>query len=109
MGNSLGGGIAYPLQYSWASIVAQMVKNPPEMWGTWVGRSPGAGHGSPLQYFCLENPHVQRRLVGYSPWGHKELDMTEQLSTAHILSKIFSVKFGRHFLKNILLVYSKSL
>ena len=46
------------------------------------GRSPGGGHGNPLQYSCLENPHVQRSLVGYSPWGPKEWDMTEQLSTA---------------------------
>jgi len=31
------------------------------------GRSLGGGHGYPLQYSCLENPHGQRRLVGYSP------------------------------------------
>ena len=43
---------------------------------------PGGGHGDPLQYSCLENPHEQRSLVGCSPWGHKELDMTEWLSTA---------------------------
>ena len=30
-------------------------------------RFPGGGHGSPLQYSCLENPHGQRSLVGYSP------------------------------------------
>ena len=30
-------------------------------------RSPGGGHGNPLQYSCLENPHGQRSLVGYSP------------------------------------------
>ena len=47
-----------------------------------LGRSPGGGHGNPLQYSCLENPHGQRSLVGYSPWGHKESDMTESLSTA---------------------------
>ena len=41
------------------------------------GRFPGGGHGNPLQYFCLENAHEQRSLAGYSPWGHKELDMTE--------------------------------
>ena len=29
----------------------------------------------------LENPHGQRRLAGYSPWGCKELDTTERLST----------------------------
>ena len=32
-----------------------------------LGRSPGGGHGNPLQYSCLENPHGQRSLVGYSP------------------------------------------
>ena len=42
-----------------------------------LGRSSGGGHGNPLQYSCLENPHGQRCLVGYSPWGHKELDTTE--------------------------------
>ena len=46
-----------------------------------LGRSPGGGHGNPLQYSCLENPHWQRILAGYSPWGCKESDMTEQLST----------------------------
>ena len=48
-----------------------------------LGRSPGGGHGNPLQYSDLENPHGQRSLVGYSPWGCKESDMTERLSTAH--------------------------
>ena len=41
------------------------------------GRSPGEGHGNPLQYSCLENPHGQRNLAGYGPWGHKELDRIE--------------------------------
>ena len=36
LGRSAGEGIGYPLQYSWASIVAQLVKNPPAMWETWV-------------------------------------------------------------------------
>ena len=40
-------------------------------------RSPGGGHDNPLQYSCLENPHGQRSLVGYSPQDHKESDMTE--------------------------------
>ena len=44
------------------------------------GRSPGGGHGNPLRYSCLEKPHGQRSLVGYSPWGHKESDMTEWLT-----------------------------
>ena len=33
--------------------------------------------GAELQYSCLENPHGQRCLEGYSAWGHEELDMTE--------------------------------
>ena len=40
-------------------------------------RSPGEGNSNPLWYSCLENPHGQRNLVGYSPWGHKKSDMTE--------------------------------
>ena len=35
-GRSTGEGIGYPLQYSWTSLVAQMVQNPPAMWETWV-------------------------------------------------------------------------
>ena len=42
-----------------------------------VGKSPGGGHGDLLQYSCLEYPHGQRSLVGYSPLGHKELGTTE--------------------------------
>ena len=41
------------------------------------GRSPGGGKDNPLQYSCLENPHGQRSLAGYSPQGHKESDSTE--------------------------------
>ena len=43
----------------------------------------GGGHGNPLQNSCLENPHGQKSLAGYSPWGHKELDTIEQLSRTH--------------------------
>ena len=48
-----------------------------------LGRSPRGRHGNPLQYSCLEKPHGQGSLEGYSPWCCKELDMTEQLSLAH--------------------------
>ena len=40
-------------------------------------RSLEGGHSNPLQNSCLENPHGQRRLAGYNPWGHKESDMIE--------------------------------
>ena len=42
-----------------------------------LGRSPGRGHGKPLQCSCLENTHGQRSLAGYSLWAHKEPDATE--------------------------------
>ena len=62
---SPGEEIGYPLQYSWASLVAQIVKNLPINMGDLgsipgLGRSPGGGHGNPLQYPHLENPHGQR-------------------------------------------------
>ena len=39
-------------------------------------RSPGGGHGSPLQCCCLENP-MERSLASCGPWGLKKSDMTE--------------------------------
>ena len=62
-----------------------MVKNPPvnaggirDMGSTpGLERCPEGGNGNSLQYSCLENPHGQRSLVGYSPWSHKEPDTTE--------------------------------
>ena len=59
-----------------------------------LGRSPGGGHGTPLQYSCLENPHGQRSLVGYSTWGHKVSDMTEQLNTEHRTSFYINFRMG---------------
>ena len=47
------------------------------------GRSPGGGHGNPLQHSCLGKSQRQRTLVSYSPWSHKESDMTERLSHTH--------------------------
>ena len=113
-GRSPGEGIGYPLQQSWASLMAQLVKNPPAMQDVWI-RSldwvdplerrvddlcqysgmenstdsivhgvtkswtrlsdfhfPGRGNYYPLQYPCLGNPHGQRSLADYSPWGCKE-------------------------------------
>ena len=61
-----------------------MVKNPPASAGDagdlglipGLGRSPGEENGNLLQYSCLKNPMEQRSLVGYSPWSHKQADMT---------------------------------
>ena len=60
------------LEKGLASLVAQMVKESACKAGDLasipgLGRSPGGGHSNPLQYSCLENPHGQRSLAGYSP------------------------------------------
>ena len=46
-----------------------------------LGKSPGGGHGNPIQYSCLEIPHGEISLVCYSPWGLKESDITERPRT----------------------------
>ena len=54
------------------------------------GRSPGAGNGNPLQYSCLENS------TGYSPWGHKESDLTEHSTGAQCEGNFY--KESQHYL-----------
>ena len=54
---------------------------------------PGEGYGDPLQYSCLDKPHGQKCLAGYSPWGGKELEMTERLS--------LSLSFPHHCLLKV--------
>ena len=57
-----------------------------------LGRSPGGGHGNPLQDPCLEDPHGQRSQAGYSPWSHKESDRTEQLSAASKITSFVRIR-----------------
>ena len=59
-GRSSGEGIGYPLQYSWASLVTQLGKNPSAMWETWVRSlcwedALEKGKATQLQYSGLEN------------------------------------------------------
>ena len=79
LGRSPGEGIGYPLQYSWPSLVSQVVENLPAMRENWV------------RSLSWEDPWRRERLPTpvfwtgefqglYSPWGHKGLDTTEQLS-----------------------------
>ena len=93
-GRSAGERIGYPLQYSWASLVTQLVKNPPAMWEIWVQsldwedplEKGKATHSSILAWRipCL-----------YSPWGCKESDMTEQLSLTDLsLLTVFDLTYG---------------
>ena len=51
LGRSAGEEIGYPLQYSWASLEAQLVKNPPAMWESWVGKIPWKREGLPTPVF----------------------------------------------------------
>ena len=68
-----------------ASQVALVVKNLPASAGDLrdmglipgSGRSPGGGHGNPLQYSCLESPMNLRSLRDYGPQGYTESDTTE--------------------------------
>ena len=68
--------------------MAQTVKNLAAMQETWV---PSLGWEDPLEEGMVTHssilawriPHGQRTLADYNPWGHKELDVTERLSTYH--------------------------
>ena len=56
-----------------------------------LGVCPGEGNGNPLQYLFLPGEFKgQRSLEGYSQWGHKELDTTEN---EHGINKLFSIFF----------------
>ena len=72
-GSSLGEGIGYLLQCSWAFLVAQMVKNPPAVWETWVRflgwESPAGGRGNPL--LPGESPRTEESGGLYSMWSHR--------------------------------------
>ena len=74
-----------------ASLVAQMVKNLPAVWETWVGKIPWKRAWQPSPVFLPGESPGQRSLVGYSPWGHTESDMTEQLSSQHMYFLLFHV------------------
>ena len=70
-GRSPEEGIGYPLHYSRASLVAQLVKNPPTMWETWVQ---SLGWEDPLEKGKATHSSI---LAWRIPWGHKESDTTE--------------------------------
>ena len=88
-GTSTGEGIGSPLQCSWASLVAQLVKNLPAMRETWVQslgwEVPWRGEQLPTPVLWPGEFHGL-----YSPWGRKESDTIEQLSQ-------YSTNTGREF------------
>ena len=77
LGRSTGEGKGYPLQYSWASLVAQLVKNPPAMWETWVQ---SLGWEDPLEKGKATHSSMLVWRIPWTLWGCKKLDMTERLS-----------------------------
>ena len=78
-------GVGYPLQYSWASLVAQMVKNLPALRESWVlslgQEDPLRRKWQPTPIFLPGESLWTEEPGGYSPWGCKESDITERLST----------------------------
>ena len=93
-GRSSGEGIGYPLQYSWASLVAQLVKNPPAMWETWF-QSLGwedaleEGMATHSRILAWRTP-MDKSLAGYSPWNTPGQDTG--LGSRSFLQRFFSTQ-----------------
>ena len=82
LGRSSGEGIGSPLQYSWPSLVTQLVNNLPAMWKTWVQ---SLGWENPLE---KETARPGEFHGLYSPWGHKELDTTLTLTFTSFINYV---------------------
>ena len=95
LGRSAREGIGYPLQYSWASLVAQLVKNLPTMRVTWVQ---SLGWKDLLEKEKVTHSSILAWRIPWTVylWGRKESDITEQLSL-HMarLSPDWAVPFHR--------------
>ena len=72
----------------WASLMAQTVKHLPALWETWVQ---SLGQKAPLEKEMATHSGIlawkipwMEKLVGYSPWGRKELDTTELLHSLYM-------------------------
>ena len=90
-----------------------MVKNPPANadrckrcgFDAWVGKIPWKKKWQPTPVFLPGQSHGQRSLVGYSPWGHKEPDTTEQLTQLICICSSFCFQWVV-FLYKMLSVFS---
>ena len=101
----------------WVSLVAQTVKNLPAMkrpgLKPWVMKIPWKREWLPTPVFLSGEFHEQRSLAGYSPWGRKELDMTEWLT--HLCIYVFVVYIPQYLngislkARSILSLYFKDL
>ena len=72
--------LGFPAGISGKETACQCRKHKQSGFNPWVGKISWRAR-QPPKYSCLENPHGQRCLAGYSPWGCNMLDMTEQLYT----------------------------
>ena len=87
-GRSPGEGIGFPLQYSWASLVAQLVKNPPEVWETWVW---SLGWEDPLEKGKATHSSI---LACSIPWSHKEFFFSNLLLTLWMHFRYLSLQLS---------------
>ena len=93
LGRSPGEGIGYPLQYSWASLVAQTVENLPTVWETWVL---SLDWEDPMEKGTATHSNILAWKIPWnSPWGHKESDTTERLSLSLSLQPRLQAWNGR--------------
>ena len=104
LGRSAREGIGYPLQYSWASLVAQLVKNLPAVWETWfdpwIEKIPWRRERLPTPVFWPGEFHGL-----YSPWSLKESDRTERLSLLLSVSGASSVAASGWKFWKVLLIF----
>ena len=110
LGRCPGEGIGYPLQYSWASLVAQLVKNLPAMWETWV-RSLGLGdplengkstHSSILAWIKPGSPALQADSLPPEPQGKPKNTGVGSLSLLQWIFLIQELNWGLLHYRQIL-------
>ena len=81
------GKLSFPWGFPGGTVITNLPANAGDTRDTssmpGLGRSPGGGHGHPLQYACLENPR-DRGSWGYSPWVEESSDVTEHTHIIHL-------------------------
>ena len=104
-GRSTGEGIGYPFQYSWVSLVAQLVKNLSAMQETWIWF---LGQEDPLEKGMVTHSSTLAWRIPWteepgelSLWGHEESDIAEQL-TLYCLVSIHCRHCIKHFVRTTL-------
>ena len=107
-----GGVSGKELMCQYRRQVALIIKNLPANaedlrdWGSVLdlGRFPEGGHGNPLQYSCLENPHGQRSLESYSPYVQSQTRLKRLSLRAQGLSVFILIIFSGHFVDSLFFI-----